>query len=193
MHAYGGGFDEPVFAAQDAFRALMWAMAEPGQARDLPVAADPPHPLTPGLGTLALALLDHDTPFFLDVDAPDARAWLRFHTGAPEAEIGAAAFALITDASALPPLDAFVLGTGDEPERSATLLIAVESLRDGPRLCLAGPGIEATATIDPVGLPPDFAARLTANRRLFPRGVDLVLVADGRVAGLPRSCRVVEA
>jgi alpha-D-ribose 1-methylphosphonate 5-triphosphate synthase subunit PhnH len=37
----------------------------------------------------------------------------------------------------------------------------------------------------------DFAKRLRANRELFPRGVDLVLVAGAQVAALPRSVRVV--
>jgi alpha-D-ribose 1-methylphosphonate 5-triphosphate synthase subunit PhnH len=36
-------------------------------------------------------------------------------------------------------------------------------------------------------LPPDFQARLAANRALFPRGVDLILVSPDAVAALPRS------
>jgi alpha-D-ribose 1-methylphosphonate 5-triphosphate synthase subunit PhnH len=34
--------------------------------------------------------------------------------------------------------------------------------------------------------------RLEANRRLFPRGVDCLFVAPGRVAGLPRSTELVQ-
>jgi alpha-D-ribose 1-methylphosphonate 5-triphosphate synthase subunit PhnH len=33
--------------------------------------------------------------------------------------------------------------------------------------------------------------RLHANRELFPRGIDLVLIAGERVTALPRSIRVV--
>jgi len=39
-------------------------------------------------------------------------------------------------------------------------------------------------------LPSDFVDRLQANRELFPRGIDLVLVAGEQVAALPRSTRV---
>ncbi len=33
------------------------------------------------------------------------------------------------------------------------------------------------------------AQRLATNRGLFPRGIDIVLIADGEVAALPRSDR----
>jgi alpha-D-ribose 1-methylphosphonate 5-triphosphate synthase subunit PhnH len=36
-------------------------------------------------------------------------------------------------------------------------------------------------------LPADLPRRLAANRALFPRGIDLLLVTGSRVAALPRS------
>ena len=39
-------------------------------------------------------------------------------------------------------------------------------------------------------LPPDFQERLIANREMFPRGLDLILVSEDAVAALPRSIRV---
>jgi len=39
-------------------------------------------------------------------------------------------------------------------------------------------------------LPLDIGDRLVANRRLFPRGVDLILATANEVAALPRSVRV---
>ena len=39
-------------------------------------------------------------------------------------------------------------------------------------------------------LPDDLPARLAANRALFPRGVDLILVAADEVAALPRSVQL---
>jgi alpha-D-ribose 1-methylphosphonate 5-triphosphate synthase subunit PhnH len=35
--------------------------------------------------------------------------------------------------------------------------------------------------------PPDFPNRIAANRALFPRGVDVILVSPDAVAALPRS------
>jgi alpha-D-ribose 1-methylphosphonate 5-triphosphate synthase subunit PhnH len=42
-------------------------------------------------------------------------------------------------------------------------------------------------------LPPDFAAQWSANRALFPRGIDLLLVSGADIVGLPRTGRLVEA
>ena len=54
-------------------------------------------------------------------------------------------------------------------------MIQVASLRGGPPLALAGPGIRDTQVLCASGLPGDMAGRLAANRALFPRGVDFIL------------------
>lgn len=43
------------------------------------------------------------------------------------------------------------------------------------------------------GLPQDFAAQWRENGALFPLGIDLLLVADGKVAALPRTTRIVSS
>ena len=53
-----------------------------------------------------------------------------------------------------------------------------------------GPGIAGDRSFSATPLPGDFTARLAANRLLFPRGVDLLLVSDNAVAALPRTTRV---
>jgi alpha-D-ribose 1-methylphosphonate 5-triphosphate synthase subunit PhnH len=55
---------------------------------------------------------------------------------------------------------------------------------------MEGPGINGVRSLAAEPLPDDFADRLRANRELFPRGIDLVLVADDHVAALPRSIRI---
>ena len=55
---------------------------------------------------------------------------------------------------------------------------------------LSGPGIAGMRRFSAEPLPPDFRARLIANRDMFPRGVDLILVTENAVAALPRSVRV---
>jgi alpha-D-ribose 1-methylphosphonate 5-triphosphate synthase subunit PhnH len=62
----------------------------------------------------------------------------------------------------------------------------------GKSFGLAGPGIKGSRKIAVSGLPDDFTTRLTENRELFPRGVDLVLVAAERIMALPRSIRISE-
>jgi alpha-D-ribose 1-methylphosphonate 5-triphosphate synthase subunit PhnH len=190
------GFADPVFEAQRTFRAVMAAVARPGTAYDLVEGLKPPAPMTPELAALALTLLDQETAVWLDATlaaAPDVAAFLRFHAGSPiVVDPAAAAFALIADPLAMPPLTAFAQGTDAYPDRSATLIVQVESFT-GAALTLSGPGICGTAEFAASPLPAGFAAQLAANRALFPRGVDLMLCAPGQVAALPRSVRLMEA
>ncbi|ALK09066.1 phosphonate C-P lyase system protein PhnH [Blastochloris viridis] len=188
------GFAEPVFDAQRAFRAVMAAFARPGFGHAVPADLAPPPPMTPALATVALTLLDHDTPVWLDpplAAAPDVAAFLRFHAGAPiVCDPAAAAFALIADPVAMPPFAAFAQGSDVYPDRSATLVLQVACFA-GATLALAGPGIKDTARFAASPLPADFAQRIKANRAAFPRGVDVVLCTATEVAALPRSVRLV--
>ena len=190
-----GGFAEPVFGAQRNFRAVMDAFANPGQRQTLELPARSGG-LAPELAAIALTLCDHDTALWLDpslVESEAIVAWLRFQTGAPlTTDPARAQFALVSDATALPQLDRFGLGSDEYPDRSTTIALLLPSLASGPALKLRGPGIKDVAAIAPSGLPADFVAQWSTNRALFPRGVDLLLVAGGQVIGLPRTTRIVE-
>ena len=102
-------------------------------------------------------------------------------------------FAFVALGDALPDFAQCNLGTQDYPDRSTTIVAEMRALTGGPKLMLRGPGIAETQEISPVGLPGDFVRQWSENRALFPRGIDLLLVADGQVMGLPRSTRIVEA
>lgn len=189
------GFADAVFDGQRVFRALLDALARPGRPVAMPVGLAPPFPLTAELASVALALADPDAPVWLDeaLAAADAvGSYLRFHTGAPILrEPGRAAFALIADPSRMPAFDAFAVGTDEYPDRSTTIVAALPSLEGGPPLRLAGPGIAGEMVVAPP-LSAAFPDAWRANVALFPRGVDLLLVAPGRVLGMPRSTRIVE-
>ncbi|MEO8526725.1 MAG: phosphonate C-P lyase system protein PhnH, partial [Caldimonas sp.] len=78
------------------------------------------------------------------------------------------------------------------PDRSTTVAVTLPALDGGRALTLRGPGIKDSRTIAPAGLPDDFIAQWRANRAPFPRGVDLLLVANGHMLGLPRTTRITE-
>ncbi len=193
--ALAPGFSDSAREAQHVFKALMWAMASPALPVPLDTNLAPPAPLTPELAALALALVDYETPFWLDATLaanPEVDAFLRFHTGAAlAASPEAARFALVGDPARLPEFALFAQGEPDYPDRSATLLVAVGAFTVGP-WTLGGPGIPGRRCFGASGLPEDFPRRLAANRSLFPLGVDLILSTPGRIAGLPRSIRPVE-
>ncbi|MDE1570779.1 phosphonate C-P lyase system protein PhnH [Aquabacter sediminis] len=194
--ALAAGFSDPSRDAQRTFKAVMWALAQPGTPQKLATDLTPPAPLTPELAAIALALLDYETPVWLDPalrDAPGVADFLRFHTGAPVvADTAAARFALIASGANLPDFSRFAQGEPDYPDRSATLIVGVEDAGPdgaGVRLRLEGPGIDGTARLGAAPLPEDMADRLRENRAAFPLGIDLLLVARGIVVGLPRSVR----
>ncbi len=194
MRAVAPAFLDPVIESQQVFRTVMNAFARPGTVHPLRVELAPPGPLSRTAGAIALALLDYETPVWLDPAlAADSAIgdWLRFHTGAPVTSDSAeAAFAFVRDAAGLPPFDRFAQGTMEYPDRSATLVVQVDAFGAGVAIDLAGPGIAEMRSFAISPAPAGLAARLAENRARFPRGVDLIFVTDDSVAALPRSVRV---
>jgi len=189
------GFVDKVLSAQSTFRSVMDAMARPGSVQRIVPMAGAPGPMMRGTAAIALTLFDHDTPLWLDTRmaaSSDLVKWLKFHTGAPVVQdCSIASFALISDGTALPPLDRFALGTSEYPDRSTTVIIQVDSLVSGRAFELRGPGIDGVATLQASIKPFDLFERLRVNEALFPRGIDVVLVADDAVVAIPRTTRVV--
>jgi alpha-D-ribose 1-methylphosphonate 5-triphosphate synthase subunit PhnH len=193
--AVARGFADPVLDSQSVFRSVMMALANPGTIFGLAIGQLlPPAPLTPELAAIALALCDHETPVWLDrrlSAEAEVAAFIKFQTGAPLADDPAkGGFAFALDMDGLPPLSSFAQGTDDYPDRSTTLVLAVEALGSGRNAGLTGPGIKERAALALAPLTDAFLAELAGNHARFPRGVDCVFVAGGRVAALPRSTHV---
>ncbi len=184
----------PAFASQAAFRALMECMARPGERRTLD-GVDAPAPFAPATAALIKSLADYETPIWLDpvfAAAPKVGEWVRFHTAAPIVrEPGEAVFALIAESRSLPGFAQFAQGTSEYPDRSTTLIVQIDGF-SGDSMTLRGPGIKMSCEFAASPLPADFAARMRENRALFPRGVDVVLIAGQQIAALPRSVMIEE-
>jgi alpha-D-ribose 1-methylphosphonate 5-triphosphate synthase subunit PhnH len=189
------GFADKVKSAQSTFRSVMDAMARPGSAVRIVPGAGAPLPMMRGTAAIALTLFDHDTPIWLDAmmsETTEVARWLKFHTSAPVLrDSSISSFALIGDPTALPGLDRFSFGSNEYPDRSTTLILQVESLTEGVALELRGPGIDGAAIMQATIQPLDLFERLAINARLFPRGIDVVLVADDAVVAIPRTTRLV--
>jgi alpha-D-ribose 1-methylphosphonate 5-triphosphate synthase subunit PhnH len=189
------GFKDKVLSAQSTFRAVMDAMARPGSVQRITTAVDGPAGVMQGTAAIALTLFDHDTPVWLDQAmsaTPNVAKWLKFHTSAPVvADSSICSFALIGEAPQLPALDRFSFGSNEYPDRSATLILQVGSLTQGPAYELRGPGIDGTALLQAVIQPHDLLERFAINAALFPRGIDVVLVHDDRLVAIPRTTRLV--
>jgi alpha-D-ribose 1-methylphosphonate 5-triphosphate synthase subunit PhnH len=191
---FSPGFASPVASSQSVFRCIMNALARPGSVQTIADVVNVPSLLMPATAAVALTLFDHDTSIWFDERLgaePDIASWLRFQTGAPlTGDASLAAFALIHSGAALPDFESFALGTPEYPDRSTTLVIQVDTLTEGPELIISGPGIRGTSSLRVGALSSDFVERMRANRALFPRGVDLLLVCGHDLVALPRSTHV---
>jgi alpha-D-ribose 1-methylphosphonate 5-triphosphate synthase subunit PhnH len=188
------GFADKVLSAQSTFRSVMEAMARPGSVQRVTASVGTPPPMMRGVAAIALTLFDHDTPIWLDEkmsETMEVAKWLKFHSGAPiVADCSICHFALIADAAALPDLDRFSLGSSEYPDRSTTLILQVTSLTQGLAYELRGPGIDGSAVLNATFEPKDLFDRLAINATLFPRGIDIILVADDAIVAIPRTTRL---
>jgi alpha-D-ribose 1-methylphosphonate 5-triphosphate synthase subunit PhnH len=170
-------------AAQTCFRAVLRALSRPGEivsiGGDLPRAAA----LSPAASAILLTLTDAKTAVSIEETA--ARDWLVFHTGARMAAAEEADFVV---ARTRPRLGLLCNGTDDEPEDGATLILELESFF-GRQCRLTGPGIEGE-TILRLPLDEEFFTEWAAQRRILPRGVDLLLCAGRQIMGLPRGTKI---
>ena len=192
MSALAAGFADISHDSQRVFRAVLDAFSHPGRIVAVPAQLETAGTLSVAATAFVLTLVDRETPLWLapEFDTSEIRDFVRFHTGAPiVAGTEAAIFGLATPARE-PMLDGFAIGSDPYPDRSATLVIEVPALRGGPALTLRGPGIDGSTTASIAGLPESFWLEWTANRALFPCGVDVVFAAGSELLALPRSIAV---
>ncbi|MEQ1648331.1 MAG: phosphonate C-P lyase system protein PhnH [Hyphomicrobiaceae bacterium] len=186
----GRGFDDPVHDAHATFRAIMTALAEPGKVRVTPSPADAPAALSPAMTAIALALTDFETPVWCDA-GPEVEAYIGFHTGAPMAlSPSAAAFALITRPERAPRLSAFAAGSLDFPDRSTTIVVAIDDIATDAGWYLTGPGVASARRLLVAPLGESMRTEILANRARFPCGLDFLFCRDATVVGLPRSTHI---
>lgn len=169
------------------FRRLLDAAARPGTLAELGPELEG---ATAWLAVLSV-FVDRAVTFAdpQELLADRERAFLPHRSAHP----GSAAW-LLLDGRRAPPADfAPELGSLEEPERGATLVLRVEGLGRGRPLLLAGPGIDGVRAIAIDGLDPAWIAARASWCELFPRGVDLVLADREQALVLPRTTRIREA
>ncbi len=184
------GLPSEVHDSQQAFRALLDALARPGRIRCIGPALSGVA-LGGALARLLLTLSDDETPVWWQSPDDTLQQWLRFHTGAPLAsQPDSASFAVFTNCHEPLTLSDFSSGSAAAPEFSATLLIELPSLENGPSTVWRGPGIEGAQQVTLQGLPDDFWTQWQTNHAAFPQGVDIVFSCGDYAIGLPRTTRV---
>lgn len=158
------------------FEALMWSMARPGDARELPDA---------GMAPIVEALIDRECVAYSDNPVLSRQI---ADTGAVLGE-PAKADHLFLDRleGASDALAAIRCGSALYPDDGATLVAQVAH-GNGQRLRLTGPGIDGARDMM-LAVAPEFWA-LRAELCAYPEGFDLLLVDGRSVIGIPRSTQI---
>jgi len=165
---------------QAAFRQLMTAFSYPGRVVPLTSGAESAHMMV--LATLsdsACALADPQRLLSSD----DMR-----RLGVRAGSVETSEFVLTAGDSMLevPPR----LGSLENPEQGATVILQVSSLDAGAQLQLTGPGIASDQLLQVGGVDPNWWKQRSEWNGHFPLGVDLILVAKHEVAVLPRTTHI---
>jgi alpha-D-ribose 1-methylphosphonate 5-triphosphate synthase subunit PhnH len=188
--AIAPGFSRPSWDSQAVFRRVLEAMSHPGRITELALELEAPAPLQVATAAACLALLDYETTLWLPsgADLRGVEAYLRFHCGCPVTDApGKADFALILNPNGAPALETFAQGSAEQPHRSATVILQVESLTTGTPVTLRGPGIATEQSFRPAGLPAQFWTQWQRNAARFPLGVDVIFACGAQLAALPRT------
>lgn len=185
------GFRDRIHDAQQSFRHILAAFTRPGLVQALDVALCSPTGMMSATAAACLTLLDLEVTVWLQPGwEVEVRQWLLFHTGCRFAvQPEDSDFAIVFDANTCPALDSFHLGHSEYPEASTTVFLQVPNLNKGAPVHLQGPGIQGQRLISPQ-VPASFWPQWQQNTDRYPLGVDVILISDRAVMGLPRTAHM---
>ncbi|MGB3329230.1 MAG: phosphonate C-P lyase system protein PhnH [Thermomicrobiales bacterium] len=189
---------DPIRSAQQTFRRVLDALAQPGQVQQLaahPALAgtfgDRPHLRWPA--SLLLMLVDHEVSLAvtLATGGEELESAVRRRTRVATSPVERAD-TIVCDVDTLTPdlVTAIRRGSLEYPDDGAILLLLVDDLLAGGQrsVTLSGPGIDGTRRIALPGFTPETLAAREEAVAAYPMGIDiLILDRQGRLIGLPRT------
>ncbi len=187
------GFQNPTFDSTDVFRKVLTAMSHPGEIQDLKAPCTHPDSLNPTSAAILLALADMETEVWLapEMDSAEARNFLKFHTGCKVVEDpNECKFAIANSNSDIASYKALSTGSAEYPDRSATLIMAVEDIDNAQGVTLTGPGIKVSRHLKVSNVIKEFWTWFETNTQLFPQGVDVIFASEAHIAAVPRTIKL---
>ncbi|MCE0495284.1 phosphonate C-P lyase system protein PhnH [Vibrio salinus] len=198
MNMISQAFQDEVHDSQQCFRRLLKAMSEPGTIVTLD-RCDGFGALMPATTQVLLTMADAMTSLWFssqlqsDSDISDN---IRFHCSAPvvmsqqEADFAVFSSRDQSEYDWLSPQ--FDIGDEAYPDRSATVIVEVESFYEGSELTLTGPGIRQERVVCLGGLSESLFSYLEQRqeRVAFPLGVDFIFTSGRQVMCFPRTTKV---
>lgn len=187
------GLRNPVLDAQQVFRKLLDAMAQPGRIFSIDNGLQPPEALNPASYAVALSLLDQDTPLKLSasVDIAAVRDSLCFHNSIPLIDDFSVADFVICNEADRPSLETLNAGSEACPDQSCTLIIQCKSFYKGINYRATGPGIQQSRKIRCSAFKMTLIHQRVKLAQRFPLGVDLILTCGKEFFCIPRTTKLI--
>lgn len=180
---------DPVHDTRAVFQSMMTAMSRPGTIHDVPTE--------PADHAVLATLVDHEvTLYSRDERVCNAFAAEGRYTEGPLGEADVVHVASGSDID----LSEAKRGTRKEPSAGATVVCRVQSVL-GPNetpptangkttVEITGPGVDGVQNFNIGGLSTSEVTAIREAQTDYPRGIDVVLASDTRVAALPRSVKL---
>jgi len=165
---------------QTAFRQLMTAFSYPGRLVSLADGGESALMLV--LATLVDSACSLADPLHM-LSGDDLR-----RLGARSASTETADFVLADGQRLLEAAPR--LGSLENPEQGATVVLRVTAFGEGAQMRLTGPGIPHEQMLQVGGIDPGWWKQRSEWNAHFPLGVDLILVSGHEVAVLPRTTHI---
>ncbi|RMH79661.1 MAG: phosphonate C-P lyase system protein PhnH [Acidobacteria bacterium] len=173
---------------QKTFRVLLNCMARPGTVGKLDSLSHlVSHWPFPSLSLLLYTLMDRWVSFSVVGDENYER-FLRELTGAKPTSLDRADFVVFLG-STRGLLSEVKVGSYESPEEGAFCVYYMSRFESRSRVLLQGPGIEGSLVLS-TPLEREELLTLSKVNSLFPLGVDLILLEEGKLFCLPRSTRL---
>lgn len=194
-----------LFTAQHVYRQVLDCMARPGKINLLGnVSFDLTGRFNRSIVAVALTLFDNEVSFHVAGDEDDRlQEFLRLHTMAGIEPLDRADFIIVHGRGKRDVvLSEAKRGELLFPERGATVIYAVDSLRpgdsarsgkdrEGVTIQLEGPGVKDKRSLRVSGMEPSHLVEIRQLNSKFPLGVDVILGGDDcQVACIPRSSAI---
>lgn len=201
-------FDE-VHDTQFIYRQLLDAMARPGKVNDIGSAVahmTGNNRISQSFAGLAITLLDQEVTFSTVMANNDsAIAFIQSRTFCPHVSFNVADYVFVdrfvSDEQVTEIMSQVKQGTLIDPHLSATVLLAVEDLKEvrdvtsgdqkGTMYTLKGPGIEHEKHVFIEGMSAHWWKMRQETNQEYPLGVDMIIVSDNdEILAIPRTTMV---
>lgn len=169
-----------IHQAQEHFRLILDAMANPGKTPRLDADIKPLPQINKASAIIGLALLNQDVTFFAGSVDTSIQTYFRLNTASLPAPAGYADFLFLKgDLSIVDAIRSAKIGEPEYPETGAFLIIDTTSISEKPldkslEITLKGPGVKNTKRVYLSGIHPAVLDQILIKNEEYPLGVDTI-------------------